>query len=70
MENVAISMANKFIKGANFTKLVASNKKQELILVANFWNGVGIYGTPSSIYGSSKSFYVSFKNNNQIFKLS
>jgi hypothetical protein len=70
MENLAISMANKFIKGSNFTSLVASNKKQELILIANFWNGVGIYGTASSLNGRSKSFYVSFKNNNQIFKLS
>ncbi len=70
MENLAISMANKFIKGSNFTKLTPSNKKQELILIANFWNGVGIYGTPSSLYGNSKSFYISFKNNNQVFKLS
>jgi hypothetical protein len=70
MENLVISMANKFIKGSAFTKLKPSNKKQELILIANFWNGVGIYGTPSSVYGNSKSFYVSFRNNNQIFKLS
>jgi hypothetical protein len=70
MENVAISMANKFIKGANYTKLVASNRKVELIQIVNFWNGVGLYGTPSSLYGNSKSFYISFRNNNQIYKLS
>jgi hypothetical protein len=69
METLAISMANKFIKGSNFTKLISSNKKQELVLVASFWNGVGLYGTPSSVYGNSNSFYISFKNNNQIFKL-
>jgi hypothetical protein len=70
MENLAISMANKFIKGSSFTKLTPSNKKVELILVANFWNGVAIFGTPSSLYGKSKSFYILFRNNNQVFKLS
>jgi hypothetical protein len=70
MENLSISMANKFIKGSNFKKLIPSNKKTELILIANFWNGVGLYGTPSSLYGNSKSFYVSFRNDNRFFKLS